>query len=135
MTPVLSAARQTSDNSLEIKYCTNAIARSLGVAAGSEIEAAIVISKERASRYAGQRLTKIKVGLGKDAATDTTVFIRTSLDSNPVYTEAATFTPGEWNEITLSEPYEIKPDEDLCIGYSFVSGNGNYFYSMGIDNS
>jgi hypothetical protein len=135
MEPISQTEAQIADNSLEIKYCTNKINISLGVAAGAKIEAAIFIPKERANKYAGQMLTKIRVGFGKNAATDTKVFIRTNLDSDPVYTQAATFTVSAWNDITLSEPYEIKPDEDLYIGYSFTSGNGTNIYSLGLDDS
>ncbi|MDR1610968.1 MAG: hypothetical protein LBS08_05625, partial [Candidatus Symbiothrix sp.] len=135
MAPVQLTKTQTAGNSLEIRYCTNKINVSLGVAASAEVEAAIFIPKETANKYAGQSLTKIRIGFGKNTATNTKVFIRTSLDGDPVYTQSATFTVSAWNDITLTEPYEIKQDEDLYIGYSFKSGTGSNFYSLGLDDS
>jgi hypothetical protein len=135
MTPVAPTETQAANNSLTIKYCTDTIQGSLGVAAGADIEAAIFIPKERLNKYAGQLLTKIRVGLGRDAVTNAKVFIRTNLEEDPVYTQDVTFTAAAWNDIALSEPYEIKQEEDLYIGYSFKSGSGSNFYSLGIDDS
>ncbi|MDR2408944.1 MAG: Omp28-related outer membrane protein [Bacteroidales bacterium] len=131
---VLVANEQTAENPIQLRYCTDVLSRSVAVSANAEVEAVIYIPKSVTNKYAGAFLTKIKVGFGPDAATNTKVFIRTSLTGDPVYTEAVNFTVGSWNEITLATPYEIKEDEDLYIGYSFKSGNVKYS-SLGLDNS
>jgi hypothetical protein len=134
-TPALLTKAQTTGNSIEIKYCTDKIAWSVGVAPNAEVEAAIFIPKETVNKYAGQSLTKIRIGFGMSAATNTKVFIRTNLDDDPVYTEPVTLTTGTWNEITLSTPYEIKQDEGFYIGYSFKSASTSNYYSLGLDDS
>jgi hypothetical protein len=132
---IRSTAAQTVDNSIQLRYCTDNLTRSLGVAASAEVEVAIFIPKKVTNKYAGESLTKIKVGFGQNAASNTKIFIRTSLNADPVYTQAVNFTTSSWNEITLETPYEIKPNEDLYIGYSFKSGTGNSIYSLGLDDS
>jgi hypothetical protein len=134
--PASAVKTITEGDSFEWRYCTDNIKGSLSGGANLAMEAAILIPKSVAHKYAGQKLTKIKVGFGRDAATNTKIVIRTNnLTSAAVYTQDVTFNTGSWNEITLSTPYEITGNDDLYIGYSYKSGTGNYHYSLATDDA
>ncbi|KAA6302237.1 MAG: hypothetical protein EZS26_001597 [Candidatus Ordinivivax streblomastigis] len=123
-------------DSFEWRYCTDNIKGSASAGPNLAMEAAILIPQSVARKYAGQKLTKIKVGFGRDAATNTKIVIRTkSLTSTAVYTQNVTFNTESWNEITLSTPYEITGNDDLYIGYSYKSGGGNTHYSLATDDA
>ncbi|MDR0506466.1 MAG: Omp28-related outer membrane protein [Dysgonamonadaceae bacterium] len=130
----LAMHMQATENFIELRYCSDAI-RPVSVGSMADIEAAVFIPVEVAKKYAGQHLTKIKVGLGSDRATNTKVFIRTNLEDRPVYEQSATFNPSVWNEITLDTPYEIAGNEGFYLGYSLTSNTYGYDYAIGMDDS
>jgi hypothetical protein len=123
------------DDSFEWRYCTDSIHTSLTAGPNLAMEAAILIPQSVTRKYAGKELTKIKVGFGRDVATNTKIVIRTNnLTSDAVHTQDVTFETKSWNEITLSTPYAITGTEDLYIGYSYQSGTINH-NSLGTDDS
>ncbi|MDR0507932.1 MAG: Omp28-related outer membrane protein [Dysgonamonadaceae bacterium] len=123
------------ENAFPLRYCNDNINTSFGVDANSLVEVAIVIPKNTLRKYVGNTLTRVLIGFGMYSATDTKVFVRNGLNDTHGVTKSVTLATAKWNGITLDEPYEIKADQDLVIGYSFKSGSANERYHIGLDDS
>lgn len=108
--------------SLEIGYCTSELYGGIGAGANAKLKAAIQFPKEMMSKYVGNKLTQVLIGIGKDAGKDAKVFLTYNLDEEPFYIQDVTFTKNQWNTITLETPYNIE-DKELFIGYSLTAGS------------
>ena len=76
--------------------------------------------------YAGSQITKVRIGVMKEAS-NVYVYIKGKpTDSKPLYRQrVASLSPG-WNEITLEEPFAVSGTEAVAVGYkaSFAESGG-----------
>ncbi len=76
--------------------------------------------------YAGNRMTKVSIGLCKPA-TNVYLYIKKSPeDSKPIYRQKLDSLDAGWNEIQLDTPFDITGSDDIAIGYkaSFAEAGG-----------
>lgn len=104
-----------------IGYCPDEISSNVypvGVKGQSVyLSAAVKFPSSMMEGLKGNKLTKIRIGIGA-GLTNTRVWVRVgSLDSTPVILQSAGNTTEGWNEITLDSPYEIDGSE-IYVGYS-----------------
>lgn len=67
--------------------------------------------------FAGSRITKVRIGVN-DEGTNCYLYIKNDpKDATPIYREKLENLRKGWNEITLSEPFEVKGNEPIAIGY------------------
>lgn len=97
--------------------------------------AAIQIPEEIASKYIGAELSEIQVGIGGATGKDAEVFVATDIEyTDDIYTQAVSFSPNKWNNITLDEPYIIDGSE-FFIGYRLTVGSSTTKdYALAVDN-
>lgn len=80
--------------------------------------------------YAGNQITKVRIGMCGEAKNVTLYFRKNSHDSRPAYSQKVGTLSQGWNEITLETPYEIAAGEDIAIGYKATAvDNGAAGYS------
>lgn len=105
-------------------YCSERIFSGIGTGKSDFLKAVIQIPEETAMNFKGDKLTKVKIGVGNSGFSNTKIFLSYTKEGKPFYSQKATFT-GEstWDEIELEEPYEIEGKE-FYIGYSLISLNG-----------
>lgn len=86
----------------------------------------VKFSKAFVAPYAGNRITKVNIGLCK-AATNVYLYIKNSPDdSKPIYKQKIDRLEPGWNEVTLDTPFNISGTDDIAIGYkgSFAEAGG-----------
>lgn len=97
------------------------------------IRGAIEYPAAMMKKYVGNQLTKIKVGIGNDKGIkDAKVFLAHNLSDEPFYTQDVTFATDQWNEITLTTPYQIE-EKDLYIGFMLTSGTNKNLTQFSTD--
>ena len=106
-----------------------------GLGAGAVVlQGAIRIPAETATALSGNKITKIKFAAITQGAnlSQGQVFITTSLGGDPIISQSVETIANGWNEIILTTPYEIAPDTDFYIGYSYKTSGG---YPLAVDLS
>ena len=76
--------------------------------------------------YSGNRITKVGIGLCKQA-TNVYLYIKNSpQDTKPLYRQKIESLKAGWNEVTLDTPFDISGSADITIGYkaSFAEAGG-----------
>lgn len=99
---------------------------------------AFEMSSENATTFADDEITSVNITTGvymvgqiyKNLVKDITIFITPDLQSEPVYTQAATLGDIGFEEykIALDTPYKIEAGKSFYIGYSFKVPNANQYY-------
>lgn len=121
-------------------------AKGYGKTGNGTISAAVVIPKEQLAKYAGAKVTGIRIGLVKtDGFSNLRGWIRNSLAAKNIdSTKVASPTVG-WNDIALSSGTTVSTTSDIVVGYSFeqevtarcmsvagpVNGNGYWIAKNG----
>lgn len=82
--------------------------------------------KDYMEPYQGNSITKIYIGLGKNATNSYLYFKEKADDEQYIYREKLGDLKAGWNEITLETPFEIQKGKPLAIGYraSFAEAGG-----------
>lgn len=94
---------------------------------GTDVSAAIFISEEIASQLQGNKISKIRIGFNNPARRDITVFIKETLDSNSSVSESGLRLKNVgWNEVELSNPFEIT-GKSFYVGFSYL-----YYYNTNV---
>lgn len=75
--------------------------------------------------YAGNKITKVRIGMNGDAKNVTLYFRQNSHDTRPAYSQKIGTLSKGWTDIVLDTPYEIVEDEDIAIGYKATAVDGN----------
>lgn len=97
---------------------------SFGISEGtSAIKAYVEFPATSLNMLVGNKITKLIIHLsggaaGANSVTDASIDILNDKDAAPVYTQSVSFTGTDWDEITLTTPYEIEAGKNLYIGYS-----------------
>lgn len=126
------AAPLATDGTMIFGYCQN-FYTGLGTgSSGVTLKAAIGISADQAAEWKGNKVSKILIGYGQSMNRNVTIFISNTLTGTPVYTQTATMlTLNGWNEVLLSQPFEIDGSA-FYIGYQTTTrSTGDY--PIGID--
>ena len=129
---------------LDFHYCGEA-QTALRAGNGEDVEnsAAIKLPQEWLARYAGCKITEVKILSGfngqtkENYITDATVFISNDIfEGEPVYTQRAKLSKKgmTWNDIALKTPYVISGDKDIYVGYTVVRP-GEYDAPFCVDRS
>ena len=133
---VRGVAGRSSSAGVELGYCGDVVG-ALGINSG-QTGIAVQFPDTKLAEFNNGKITSIMVPSGVDKAKSTQdepvnsatrckVFITKSLDDIPEYSQEATLSSEgfEWNEIELSEPYDLKEGESLYVGvmYSDLSSD------------
>lgn len=105
---------------------------------GDMVYMAFEMSKENATIFANDEISSVNITTGvyvqgqsyKNLVNDITVFITQDLQSDPVYTQAATLGSEGFTEyrIPLETPYKIEAGKSFYVGYSFKIPNAAQYY-------
>lgn len=129
-------AADDSSNQLIFGYCNNLIATSFGTQPGFDLRMLINIPGEVTETWIGNKITKIRIGLGDQPLISSAYAIITTPEAdgrpNPdCLRRQRSSVRGGWNEITLADPYEITGDP-LWVGYEITTVNPSD-YPVGCD--
>jgi len=109
---------------------------SFGPSSGSHtLGAYIKLTSNLLAAHINRQIEEVKFYLGNDAVQitgDVTIEIYTDPTALPVFTEAfpmAGLTAGDWNTVTLANPFVVDGTE-LYVGYKYTSGG----YIIGVDD-
>lgn len=104
-------------------YCSDRLFNGIGSGKSDFLKAVIQIPVETATRFKGNKLTKVRIGIGDIGFSNTKIFLSYTKEGKPFYSQNVTFTGySTWDEIKLDTPYEIE-DKEFFIGYSLISRN------------
>lgn len=119
----LNLSWQSPDRALAMSYVQGTKIGGLGLT-GSDLtpHAFIRFAKEDLKPYVGQCIDHILFGLYSTDVTD--VAIEIAEDENIVYHQPVSSVTTGWNDVRLNEPYLIKEDADLYIGYTLAHKSG-----------
>ena len=92
---------------------------------GSQVEGSLGVSGEVAAvfsaahfpMYAGTQLTGVRIGMNEDVPKGVTIFIRSSLTGENLYTFSTGLLYKGWNDLTFDQSVTF-PEEGLVIGYT-----------------
>jgi len=119
-----------------LHYDNGTNANAFGAQSGSAtLGVYIKLSPTLLAGHINRQIEEVKFFLGADAANMTsnlTIEIYTDPAAAPVYTEdfpSSSLTPGNWNTVTLSNPFVITGAE-LYVGYKLTSAG----YVIGVDD-
>lgn len=92
---------------------------------GSQVEGSLGVSGEVAAvfsaahfpMYAGTQLTGVRIGMNEDVSKGVTIFIRSSLTGENLYTFSTGLLYKGWNDLTFDQSVTF-PEEGLVIGYT-----------------
>lgn len=120
-----------AENSMEFGYCGD-FTLSLGFGMQGTMRAVMEVPAADAAKYAGVKITTVKVALGTFASNpNAQLFILPDLDgSEPIYSQSFTPVSSEWNEVVLETPYTIGQD-GFFVGYQIDCTANSY--PFGID--
>ena len=126
----LNLSWKSPDQALTLSYLQGTKIGGLGLT-GSNLtpHAFIRFPKEDLKPYVGQRIDHIMFGLYSTDVTD--VAIEISEDENIVYNQPVSTITAGWNDVRLNEPYLIKGETDLYVGYTLAHKSG--IKPLGID--
>lgn len=94
--------------------------------ASSVISPYVQFSETFVKPYSGCSITKVLIGLNKDA-TNVYVYIKNNpKDSQPLYRQKVSSLKAGWNEVVLDTPFPITGTEQVAVGYkgSFEQAGG-----------
>ena len=109
----------TADDSACFGYSGDEINVALGTGEQEELSAAIYIPAFLSGLYAGNTISKIHIGLGRDC-TNISFWIRNTLTGDNIVSQIVGDKGFGWIEISLSTPFTI-PARDFYIGYTATS--------------
>ncbi|MDL2223037.1 Omp28-related outer membrane protein [Bacteroidales bacterium OttesenSCG-928-M11] len=109
-------ASMAASGSIDVGHCGHSIDASFGIGSPS-IKVGTVLSSETISKYAGNSITKLKIGTGAATFTNSKLFISKSIGGEEIYVQDISLSASSWNEVDLTTPYLIKEGESLFIGY------------------
>lgn len=90
----------------------------LGMGTTVSVGCAIQFTQDDLQRLKGARIRSLRLAMGETVSQSCYVFISKSLDAEPDYRQDVAQLDGGWNEITLTEPYELTGDE-LFVGFHY----------------
>lgn len=123
---VVNSQNEKSSKALaELKYCTNSFEDGIGVDGAASFNAAITFPASAIGAFVGTKLTKIKIGISEPAPglSACKVWVAKTKTGQRLVEQSFTGVAGQWNEITLTTPYDITAGE-LCIGYDVTVTGG-----------
>ena len=121
---------ESPDKALSLTYVQGTKIGGLGLT-GSNLtpHAFIHFAKDDLKPYIGQRIDHIMFGLFSTEVSD--VAIEIAEDENIIYHQPVSSVVGGWNDVRLNEPYLIKGESDLYIGYTLSHDSG--IKPLGVD--
>lgn len=124
-----AAAFAQEDGYLLFGYCQD---YDYGLGQAGTIQAAIEIPAETAEKFAGAKVTGMRIGFGAATKNDVTLFLSQNLRGNPSYTQEVTLEKQNgWNTVIFDTPYEIT-DRTFYAGY-WYAGCKQGEYPIGVD--
>lgn len=115
-----------------LAYCNEEM-QSTGFGSSKDINIEAGIFLPQITNYEGNHITKVRIGL-KSRVSNLKIFIRESLEENPIYIQNVGSLNEGWNEITLSQRFDIT-DKPLYIGYSCSLKGGAYELGLSTNES
>ena len=121
---------ESPDKALSLTYVQGTKIGGLGLT-GSNLtpHAFIHFAKDDLKPYIGQRIDHIMFGLFSTEVSD--VALEIAEDENIIYHQPVSSVVGGWNDVRLNEPYLIKGESDLYIGYTLSHDSG--IKPLGVD--
>lgn len=124
---LLVAVSLYAENKIKLGYCHGALAAKecITIESAGWVDGGVLLPVELLEDYAGNSLTKIRVGLVSRINVDSVkVWVKNSLEEDNVAEGMLVFGQGQsivrgWNEVTLDNPCVIKSDMPIFIGFSY----------------
>ena len=120
-TDVRQAQARSAESSVQLGYCDDVIASSVGLGKGITLSGAIYITPEQAILYKNDQIKSIHVGLSSKL-TKLSVFITQDLNGTNLVKQYVGTTPEGWKDVNLNTPYTIT-GEGFYIGYICTGDN------------
>ncbi|MDE5900714.1 MAG: Omp28-related outer membrane protein [Muribaculaceae bacterium] len=123
MAPAFAHAGDDTEQSTEIKlgYTAGNLGLNLGFPVRIILKGAIEFPAEQMDRYAGARITRLRVAMGNNLTEQNNyIFITDNLDGEMLYRQEVDRFEYGWNEITLDTPFEID-GRKLFVGFRYES--------------
>lgn len=113
-----------------LAYCTEEM-QAKGFGSSKDINIEVGIYLPQITTYAGNDISKVRIGLKKKVS-NLKIFIRESLEEEPVYTQIIGTVNEGWNDIVLDERFAIT-DKPVYVGYSCSLKGGSYEIGISSD--
>ena len=120
-TDVRQAQTRSADLSVQLGYCDDMIASSVGLGKSIKLSGAIYITPEQAALYKNGQIKSIHIGLSSKV-TKLSVFITQDLKGTNLVKQYVGTTPEGWKYVYLNAPYTIT-GEGFYIGYTCTGDN------------
>lgn len=113
------ASAHAQGDSFHFGYCTNDI-KAVGVGKDKiYYAAAIEITAEQATEFAGCQVSGVSVGFGTGVKKDVEIFVTHDLKGTPEVTQAATVKVNRFNDLSFSTPYTITAGQKFYVGFTY----------------
>lgn len=126
---VLSATADT-DPFQKLRY-SNDITNAVGVT-NTEVSAAVYFTTAKVTPYIGKKIYGIRLGLNAPA-TGLSIFLRSTLTGEDLYTQEVGDVPANWNSIVLTTPFEITGE--FYLGYTSTSSGLQIGFTAGLSGT
>ena len=122
---LLALVTTASAQDLKLRYCGDQVEKGYGKA-NTYYTAYTTFRADMLRPYVGARITKLRIGVKRDATGVYVYFKDDARNTANNYKEKITTLSAGWNELTLATPQEIVADKDIAIGYraSFTEADG-----------
>lgn len=113
-------AAAVAQNQMVIGYCSDELSTNgLGTRTTTDLSAAVFFPKNKIQKYSGNKLKTIRFGILNTSVSNLSVWIKTSLTGQAVYSQDfdGTLVNG-WNEVELTTPYDID-GTPIYVGFTF----------------
>ena len=111
----------TAGGDILLGYCNpNSIETGVGSSAVGDLGAVVYFDKNTFGAYAGSKINAIRVGFA-DNVTNLSIFIKSTLTGNDLYTQTVGNKASGWHTIELTTPFAF-PTEGFYIGYKARGG-------------
>lgn len=125
---IIQKGMEAGENQTVIGYCPNDLNLDGGVGGLNqqvEMAAAVYFPAEKMTAFKGNKLTQIDLGILDAKVKNVKVWIKSSLDAQPIVTQSISKAIKGWNEVTLENPYEIDGSA-IYVGYTLTAPAGTY---------
>ena len=120
------------NDSFHFGYCSNDIK---GVGVGQDkiyYGAAIEITAEQATKFAGCQVTGVSVGFATGVKKDVEIFVTHDLTATPVMTKAGRVSVNRFNDFSFDTPYTITAGQKFYVGFTHYC-TSSVSYPMAFD--
>lgn len=116
-----ASAAYADDNTFHFGYCSNDL---VGIGVGQDriyYAAAIEITPEQATKFAGCQITGVSVGFGTGVKKDVEIFVTHDLKGTPEVSASRKVSVNKFNNLLFDTPYTITAGQKFFVGYTYYN--------------